>query len=156
MANLGFQLQKKTDQNRKKMFRTLASFCFLSAKGSQAKKTTSAFQRGWQADGRLATCLNNSRCKPSSQVGCSLKHKMSQIELLMGSSRDFCQKCPFSSAKKRHFECPNLRTDSKNIAKRPPRWRIRHLVHAFPFSGEYQANFEKLHIFDRFGAVLPS
>ena len=29
------------------------------------------------------------------------------------------------------------------------------LVHAFPFSGEYQANFENLHIFDGFGAIFP-
>ena len=29
------------------------------------------------------------------------------------------KKCPFSSAKKRHFERPNLRTDSKNLAKHP-------------------------------------
>ena len=60
---------------------------------------------------------------------------------------DFCRKCPFSSAKKWHFECPNLRTDYKNLAKPPPKWWGRHLVHAFPFPGEYQANFEKLHIF---------
>ena len=36
---------------------------------------------------------------------------------------------------------PNLRTDSKNIAKHPPKWLSRHLGHAFPFSGEYRANF---------------
>ena len=51
------------------------------------------------------------------------------------------QKCPFSIPKKRHFERPNLRTDSKNLAKHPPKWWGRLLVHAFPFSGEYQANF---------------
>ena len=47
-----------------------------------------------------------------------------------------CQKCPFSSAKKWHFERPNLTTDSKNLAKHPPKWLGRHLGHAFPFSGE--------------------
>ena len=31
----------------------------------------------------------------------------------------------------------------------------RHLGHAFPFLGEHQANFEKSHIFDCFGAVFP-
>ena len=31
------------------------------------------------------------------------------------------QKCPFSSAKKWHFERPNLRTDSKNLTKHPPK-----------------------------------
>ena len=51
------------------------------------------------------------------------------------------QKCPFSSAKKWPFERPNLRTDSRNLAKHPPKWWGRHLVHKFPFSGEYQANF---------------
>merc|ERR1712242_159545 len=49
-------------------------------------------------------------------------------------------KCPFSRAKKWHFECPDLRTESKNLAKHPPKWLGRHLGHAFPFSGEYQAN----------------
>ena len=53
------------------------------------------------------------------------------------------QKCPFSSAKKWHFERPNLRTESKNLAKQPPKWLGRHLGHAFPFSAEYQANFWK-------------
>ena len=61
----------------------------------------------------------------------------------------FLQKCPFSSAKKWHFERPDLRTESKNLAKHPPKWLGRHLGHAFPFSGEYQAN----HVF---GAVRSS
>ena len=51
------------------------------------------------------------------------------------------QKCPFSSANKWHFERPDLKTESKNLAKHPPKWLGRHLGHAFPFSGEYQANF---------------
>ena len=34
---------------------------------------------------------------------------------------DFWQKCPFSSDKKWHFERPNLRTESKNPAKHPPK-----------------------------------
>ena len=49
----------------------------------------------------------------------------------------------FSRAKKRHFERPNLRTESKNLAKHPPKWLGRHLGNAFPFSGEYQAKFWK-------------
>ena len=49
----------------------------------------------------------------------------------------------FSRAKKWHFECPDLRTESKNLAKHPPKWLGRHLGHAFPFSGEFQANFWK-------------
>ena len=32
------------------------------------------------------------------------------------------QKCPFSSAKKWHLERSSLRTDSKNLAKPPPKW----------------------------------
>ena len=47
----------------------------------------------------------------------------------------------FAIFKKWHFERPNLRTDSKNPAKHPPKWWGRLLVHAFPFSGEYQAIF---------------
>ena len=60
---------------------------------------------------------------------------------------DVLAKVPVFSAKKWHFERPNLRTDSKTLAKLPPKWLGRHLVHAFPFSGEDQANFEKSHIF---------
>ena len=37
----------------------------------------------------------------------------------------------------------NLRTGSKNLAKHHPKWWGRHLVHAFPFLAEYQANFWK-------------
>ena len=66
---------------------------------------------------------------------------------------NFDQKCPFSSAKKWHFEHPNLRTDSKNLAKHPSKWWGRHLVHAFPFLGEYQANFEKSHILEPFSPL---
>ena len=32
------------------------------------------------------------------------------------------QKCPFSSAKKWHFERPKQRTETKNLAKHPPKW----------------------------------
>ena len=42
-----------------------------------------------------------------------------------------------------HFERPDLKTESKNLAKHPPKWLGRHLGHAFSFSGEYQANFWK-------------
>ena len=49
----------------------------------------------------------------------------------------FWQKCPFSIAKKWHFQRPNLRTDSKNLAKHPPKWLGRHLVHAFRFLGGF-------------------
>ena len=66
-----------------------------------------------------------------------------------------CRKCPFSSDKKWDFERPNLRTDAKNLAKHPPNWWIKHLVHSFPFLCEYQANFEKSHIVNRFGAIFP-
>ena len=80
--------------------------------------------------------------------------KPQEPQLFGGLSMLRRQKCPFSSAKKWHFERPNLRTDSKNLAKHPPKWWGRHLVHTFPFSSEYQANFEKLHIFYRFGPIL--
>ena len=52
------------------------------------------------------------------------------------------QKCPISSAKKRHFERPNLRTDSKNLAKHRPKWWGRHLAHSFPFLGKSKPIFE--------------
>ena len=66
------------------------------------------------------------------------------------------QKCPFSRAKKWHFERPDLRTESKNLAKHPPKWLGRHSVHAFPFLAEYQANFWKSCFKRRFGPVSPS
>ena len=64
--------------------------------------------------------------------------------ILGGVSRGFWTpflNCPFSRAKKWHFERPDLRTESKNLVKHPPKWLCRHLGHAFPFLGEYQANF---------------
>ena len=53
------------------------------------------------------------------------------------STEVICQKCPFSSAKKWHFECPDLRTESKNLAKHSPKWLCRHLGHAFRFLGGF-------------------
>ena len=62
----------------------------------------------------------------------------------------FCQKCPFSSAKKWHFECPNLRMESKNLAKHPPKWFIRHLVHAFSIFGRVSSQFLKIMFLEAF------
>ena len=78
-----------------------------------------------------------------------------EVPFLALENGHFCQKRPFSNAKKWHFERPNLRTDSKNLAKHPPKWWGRLLVHAFPFSGEYQAIFWKLQILAPLGAFLP-
>ena len=61
-----------------------------------------------------------------------------------------CQKCPFSSAKKWHFERPNLRKDSKNHAKHPPKWFIRHLVHAFSIFGRVSSQFLKIMFLEAF------
>ena len=36
---------------------------------------------------------------------------------------------------------PDLKTEFKNLAKHPPKWWGRVLVHAFHFCGKYQANF---------------
>ena len=51
------------------------------------------------------------------------------------------EKCQFSSAKKWHFERPNLQTDSKNPAKHPPKWWMRHLIHAFVTFGWVLSRF---------------
>ena len=48
----------------------------------------------------------------------------------------------FSSNKKWEFERPNLRTESKNLVKHPPKWWIRHLIHAFPFQGGIKPNLK--------------
>ena len=66
-----------------------------------------------------------------------------------------CQKCPFSSAKKWHFERPNLRKDSKNHAKQPPKWFIRHLVHAFSIFGRVSSQFLKITFLEPFEAFYP-
>ena len=55
--------------------------------------------------------------------------------------RALLPKVPVFKCQKWHFECPNLQTDPKNLAKHPPKWWGRVVVDAFPFSGEYQANF---------------
>ena len=68
---------------------------------------------------------------------------------------NFWQKCPFSSAKKWHFERSEPRTDPQNPAKHPPKWWGRHLDQAFPFSGEYQAKFWKLLNLGPPGALFP-
>ena len=52
-------------------------------------------------------------------------------------------------------ERPNLRKDSKNLAKHLPKWWGRHLGRAFLFLGRYQVNFEKSYIFQGLGAVFP-
>ena len=57
------------------------------------------------------------------------------------ANEHFCQKCPLSRAKKWHFERPNLRTDSKNPAKHPPKWLGRHLFHAFIIFGQVFSQF---------------
>ena len=62
----------------------------------------------------------------------------------------FWQKCPFSRAKKWHFERPNLRTESKNLAKHPPKWFIRHLVHAFSIFGRVSSQFLKIMFLEAF------
>ena len=43
----------------------------------------------------------------------------SNHETALDVSLDFCQNCPFSSAKKWHFE--HIRADSKSPAKHPPK-----------------------------------
>ena len=93
------------------------------------------------------------KCLPHHFGGCFarflesvLRFGRSKCHFLALENGHFCQKCPFWNAKKWHFERRNLRTESKNLAKHPPKWWGRHLVHAFPFLGEYQANFWKLQV----------
>ena len=79
--------------------------------------------------------------------------QLSKIGLILARKwkrMNFCQKCPFSSAKTWHFERPNLRTDSKNLAKHPPKWFIRHLVHAFSIFGRVSSQFLKIMFIEAF------
>ena len=52
------------------------------------------------------------------------------------------------------LRAPKSKNGLKNLAKHPLKWWGRHLVHAFPFLVEHQANFVKLHILYRFGPIL--
>ena len=63
----------------------------------------------------------------------------------------FGQKCPYSSDKKWDFECPNLRIDSGNPAKHPPKWWGRHLFHVFTIFGQVLSKFSNLLILANFG-----
>ena len=55
----------------------------------------------------------------------------------------------FSYGKSARFQVPKNGTSGAETKRRrplfnanyPPKWWGRHLVHEFPFSGEYQANF---------------
>ena len=92
-----------------------------------------------------------------SKIGLVLARKWKRMNQMF--TPPFWQKCPFSSAKKWHFERQNLRTDSKNLRKHSLKWWGQHLVQSFLFSGEYQANFWKLHLWvykfeTFFGALL--
>ena len=100
--------------------------------------------------GTILPCCNGKRAPGRPKISKFQKSVWYSLE-----NRNACQKCPFWNAKKWHFERRNLRTDSKNLAKHPPKWWGRHLVHAFLFSGEYQANFWKLLILAPPGALLP-
>ena len=59
------------------------------------------------------------------------------------------------------FQVTKNGTSSAQIYERTPKTSRDtphnggHLVHAFPFLGEYQANFEKSHIINHFGAIFP-
>ena len=70
-------------------------------------------------------------------------------------NRHFWQKCPFSSAKKWHFGRPNLRTDSKNPAKHPPKWWTRHLIHVFITFGWILSQFLKMAHFSSARSSFP-
>ena len=59
-------------------------------------------------------------------------------------------KVPVFKCKKWHFERPNLRKDSKNHAKQPPKWFIRHLVHAFSIFGRVSSQFLKIMFLEAF------
>ena len=65
------------------------------------------------------------------------------------------QKCPFLSGKKWDFERPNLRTDSKNPAKHPPKWLVRHLFHAFIIFGRVFGQFWKIAFLAPFWSHFP-
>ena len=55
--------------------------------------------------------------------------------------RALLPKVPVFKCQKMALRVPKSKNGLKNLAKHPPKWWGRHLVHAFPFSGEYQANF---------------
>ena len=63
-------------------------------------------------------------------------------------------KVPVFKCQKMTLRAPKPKNRLQKPRKTPPKWWGRHLLHAFPLSSEYQANFEKMHIFYRFGPIL--
>ena len=61
--------------------------------------------------------------------------------ILGGVSRGFWNPFLYSGSRSAIFWHLKTGTFGKNLAKHPPKWLSRHLGHAFPFPGEYQANF---------------
>ena len=49
-------------------------------------------------------------------------------------------KVPVFKCQKMALRAPKSSNGLKNLAKHPPKWWGRHLVHLFPCSAEYQAN----------------
>ena len=62
----------------------------------------------------------------------------------------FGESAGFQVTKKWQFQRPNLRTDSKNLAKQPPKWFNRHLIHAFSISGRVSGQFLKIMFLEAF------
>ena len=76
---------------------------------------------------------------PKTKVSCLQKSKYCCSAVTVGFIQTyqlkygFFSKVPIFKRKKWHFERPNQRTDSKNLAKHPPKWWSKHLGQAFPF-----------------------
>ena len=66
----------------------------------------------------------------------------------------FQQKWPLLGTKKWDFERPKLRTESKNLAKHPTKWWIRHLFRAFSIFGRELSKFWKIAFFFSFLALF--
>ena len=65
-------------------------------------------------------------------------------------------KLPIFKCQKWHFGRPNLKTDSKKTAKHPPKWWIRHLIHAFFTFWWVLSQFLKIVFLDSFRAIFPA
>ena len=138
-----------------------SSFCpFYKGKMAQNWPKMSKFQNPLNTHPKMVNACN--KCQTYHFGGCFagfpesvLRFRHSKSHFLSLEKGHFRQKCPLLGTKKWDFERPNLRTDSGNPAKHPPKWWGRHLFHVFTIFGRVLSKFSNLLIFGQFRAIFP-
>ena len=138
-----------------------SSFCpFYKGKMAQNWPKMSKFQNPLNTHPKMVNACN--KCQTYHFGGCFagfpesvLRFRHSKSHFLSLEKGHFRQKCPLLGTKKWDFERPNLRTDSGNPAKHPPKWWGRHLFHVFTIFGRVLSKFSNLLILGQFRAIFP-